>query len=408
MTQESERTPAPVIGRLWVAFFLIGMSPGFFYPALTNILTARGLDTTIIQWTWMVGPLASLISPVFVGALADNRVSVQKLLGWIGVISAGLLAAAFRVIEVNGSPAVFLSLLFASSIVAAPAWGMMASLCLVHLKSGEREFPLVRLGGTVGWIIAGLLLSFALKADTSPVAGYAGAAARLVGGLFCFGLPKTPPLGRSRSLRALLGLDAFRLLRERDHFVFFTVTALLSMPLTAFYMWTPKHLAETGDSHVAATMALGQISEVVAMLLMSMLMVRFRVKTLLSFSLALTAVRYGLFAWSGASGGSLGLVSGVALHGICYTLYFITAQLFLDRRVPVGMKSQAQGLLSLFSNGIGSLTGTFLVRAWYDHAVAAGHGGWLMFWGLLGVFLALLTLLFALAYVGTPVRREEN
>ena len=384
------------------------MSPGFYAPALTNILTAKGLGSDWVQWAWLSGPVAALVSPVFIGALADNRFSGEKLLGWIGVISAAFLAASFWVLDHDGPPQLFIALLFGNAIVSAPLWSMMASLCLVHLKSGDREFPLVRLGGTIGWIIAGLMLSFILKADTSPMAGYVGAVAKLAGGLYAFGLPKTPPLGKDRGWRALMGLDAFRLLKERDHCVFFVVTALLSMPLTAFYMWTPKHLAETGDDHVAATMALGQISEVIAMLMMSMLIGRFRVKTLLSFSLGLTGIRYGFFALSGVQETSTGLIVGIALHGICYTLYFITAQLFLDRRVPFGMRSQAQGLLSLFSNGIGSLSGTFLIRQWYDYSVQSGHGGWGGFWGMLGGFLILLTVGFLIAYVGTPVGTKRS
>ncbi|GAA5484693.1 putative nucleoside transporter YegT [Haloferula sargassicola] len=397
-----------MIGRLWSAFFLIGMSPGFYYPALTNILTAQGLDSSFVQWTWLAGPLAAMISPVFVGSLADNRFAGQKVLGWLGILSAVLLAASFRVLETDWPKEWFIVLEYASAIVGAPLWSMMASLCLVHLRSGENEFPIVRMGGTAGWIVAGLLLSFVIRADTSPMAGYFGALARLAGGLFCFSLPATPPLGRSRSLRTLFGIDAFRLLKERDHAVFFVTTALLSMPLTAFYMWTPKHLAETGDGHVAATMALGQISEVVAMLVVAVLLRRFRVKTLLVVSLALTALRYGLFAWSGWSGAKTGLIAGVTLHGLCYTLYFITAQLFLDRRVPVEVRSQAQGLIALFSSGIGSLAGTFAVRAWYDHTVTAGHGGWAMFWAALGGFLLLLTIGFSVAYVGTGPRSGRS
>nr|WP_281375579.1 MFS transporter [Haloferula luteola] len=390
----------------WV-FFVIGMSPGFYYPALTNLLTARGLDSHFIQWTWLASPIAALISPVFVGALADNRFSGQKVLGWLSLLSAVLLAIAFRLLDSEVSPIWFLVFQFASAIVGAPQWSMMASLSLFHLRSGEREFPLVRMGGTLGWVAGGLILSFVFHADTSPMAGYLGAGAKVLAGLCAFSLPSTPPLGKSRSLRSLLGIDAFALLKERDHCVFFLVTALLSMPLTAFYMWTPKHLADLGDSHAVATMALGQISEVVAMLLMSLLIRKFRVKTLLVASLSLTALRYGLFAWSGESGLRIGLIAGVTLHGLCYTLYFITAQLFLDRRVEAGLRSQAQGLISLFSNGIGSLVGTFAVRAWYDHTVGAGHGGWASFWGALGGFLFGLTVIFVVAYRGVAASRDQ-
>ena len=389
-------------------FFLLGMSPGFYIPALTNLLSAKGLSSDFVQWAWMAGPVAAMLSPVSVGALADNRFEAQKVMGWCGLIGSVLLGAAFVCLERGYSPWLFVGLMFGSAIVSAPTWSMLASISMTHLKSGEREFPLVRLGGTVGWFAAGFATSYVLKADGTVVAGYAAAVVRMIGGFVAFALPSTPPMGRSRSIRALLGFDVFRLLKERDHCVFFVATGLLSIPLTAFYMWTPKHLADLGDTKAAATMALGQISEVFAMLVMASLMTRFRVKTLLTLALVFSVVRYGLFAWSGVVDTRTGLMIGISLHGMCYTFYFITAQLFLDRRVPVGMRSQAQGLISLFSNGIGTLLGTVLVKNLYDHVVIEGTGGWAVYWSILAGVIAAITLVFVLSYVGVAQQRKSG
>lgn len=388
-------------------FFLLGLGTGFYVPALTNIMAAAGFESRFIQWAWLASPVAALLSPLAVGALADHRFSAERVMGWIGMTSAVFLALAFAALDVGLSPWVFVVLFFVAAILAAPQWSLMASLSMAHLREGEREFPLVRLGGTVGWMVAGYAVSFALQADASPVAGYAGAATRFLGGALAFLLPATPPPGTSRSLRVLLGLGAFRLLRERDHAVFFATTTLLSMPLAAFYMWTPRHLADAGAAQPTATMALGQFSEVLGMVLMFSLMRRFRVKTLLLTALVLSAVRYGLFAWSGASGNLAGLTVGISLHGLCYTFFFITAQLFLDRRVPLELRSQAQGLLSLASNGIGMLLGTVAVRLLYDGTVGAESGGWMMFWTVLGVTVAVISVFFALAYVGVKAPRDE-
>jgi MFS family permease len=385
---------------LWMLFFLLGMSLGLYLPAMTNILAAQGLDSGLIQWAWLAGPVASLISPVAVGALADNRFAAQKVLGWAGLLSAVLLAVAFKCLESGLSPWWFIGVLFCSSIVAAPLWSTLASVSMTHLVAGEREFPMVRLGATIGWMLAGFMTSWLLKADTSPVAGYAGAVVRACGGLLAFTLPNTPPPGRSRSWRTLMGFSAFSLLKERDHLVFFVVTALLSMPLAAFYMWTPRHLVDLGDLRPTWTMALGQVSEIFAMFLMVSLMTRFRVKSLLTLALALSAVRYALFAWSGLTGGMVGMWIGIALHGLCYTFYFITAQMFLDRRVPTHMRSQAQGLLSLVSGGIGTLFGTIFVRWLYDAVVVADRGGWAIYWTVLGLMISGITVTFVLSYRG--------
>ena len=401
------RTQPTILAGLFGVFFLLGMSPGYYLSALSNILEARGLGSEWIARAFLAGPVAALISPLIVGALADNRFAAQKVFGWIGILSAILLAAAFRVLEVGGPPWWFIGLLAASSVVAAPMWSMLISLSMVHLKSGEQEFPIVRLGGTLGWMAAGFITSYVLFADRSPVAGYAGAVTRLIGGIASFYLPHTPPVGNSRSLRTLLGLDAFRLLKERDHLVFFTVTMLLSIPLAAFFMHTPLHLRALGNDTPAATMTIGQISEIGAMLVMSVVMTRFRVKTVLMFALALSALRYVFFAVAGMSGHSQWLIAGIALHGLCYTLYFVTGQLFLDRRVEPGLRSQAQGLLTLASNGVGSLAGTMLARVFYDFTVGAGHGGWSAYWWIQAGCIAVSIPVLAVFYQGVPAPKRN-
>lgn len=388
------------MGSLGLMFFLLGMSPGFYVPALTNLLSERGFDSMVVQWAWLSGPVAALVSPLCVGALADNRFSGEKVLGWLGLISSLLLGGAFFVLDLGWPAWVFLVLMFLCAIISAPMWSMLASISMAHLHLGAREFPLVRLGATFGWALAGLITSYVLNADGSVLSGYAAAAVRLLGGFMAFFLPSTPPPGRSRSWRTLLGMDAFRLLKERDHLVFFTATALWSIPITAFYMWAPKHLAELGDTKATATMALGQVSEVVAMILMASLMTRFRVKSLLTLALVLSVLRYAFFAWSGMVGTRTGLMIGISLHGFCYTFFFITAQLFLDRRVPIGMRSQAQGLLALFSGGIGTLIGTVVVRQLYDFTVVGEHGSWTTYWTILGAAIIAITIGFVALYRG--------
>ena len=248
----SARSTVRILGLM---FFLLGMSPGFLIPTLTNLLAAKGFDSGMIQWAWLTWPVSALLSPVCVGALADNHFAAQRVLGVICLVGSVLIALAFWSLEAALSPWVFVALFFAATFVSAPMWSLLTGICMTHLKAGEREFPVVRLGGTVGWMVAGVVVSYLLHADESVVTGYAAAVVRLICGFVAFLLPHTPPLGRSRSIRSLLGFDAFRLLRERDHAVFFMATGLLSIPLAAFYMWTPKHLADLGDTRATATMA---------------------------------------------------------------------------------------------------------------------------------------------------------
>ncbi|WP_265593904.1 MFS transporter [Haloferula sp. BvORR071] len=389
-----------MVGGLWIAFFLWGMAPGYYTPAIPNILRAKELGSEWLSRAFLAGPVASMISPLIVGALADNRFSAQKVVGCSGIFGAVCLAAAFSVLDRGGNPWTFIILLACGSIVSAPMSSMLASIAMAHLKDGEREFPIVRLGGTLGWMAAGYITSYVIFADASPKAGYAAAITRCACGVFAFFLPDTPPLGRSRSWRTLLGLDAFRLLKERDHLVFFSVTMLLSIPLAAFFMHTPMHLSDLGNKTPTATMTIGQISEIAAMLLMTVVMTRFRVKTVLMVALILSALRYALFGVAGITNSSPWLIGGIALHGLCYTLYFITGQLFLDRRVEPGMRTQAQGLLSLVSNGVGSVIGTLLSVKLYDFTVGAQHGGWSTYWWIQCACIAICVPILAIFYHG--------
>ena len=392
-----------VFGCLWLVFFLQGMTPGFWMPALTNILKAEGLEGWVAL-AFVVPPLCALISPLIGGALADQRVAADRLFVWSSLLSSVVLFAAFAALDAAWNPWWFIGLLGCYSLFAGPAWGLLATIALTHLPSGERQFPLVRLGATLGWMAAGLITSWVLQADASPTAGYASAVTRAIGGFAAFLLPHTPPLGNGSSWKSRLGLDAFSLLKQRDHAVFFGVTALFSVPLTAFYMYAPELLKHLGDQRSTATMTIAQITEVVAMLLVGSVMLRFRVKTVLLWALGLSVIRFGMSAYAGAVGSMGWHVWGIALHGMCYTFYFITAQVFLVRRVDPGMKGQAQGLVSMVSGGFGPLVGAVFC-GWLRNRVVTPDGqGWMEFWGILAAMIGLCFVIFLLFYRGLPKR----
>lgn len=388
-----------IFGGIWVVFFLQGMVPGFWLPALTNILNAQGLGSWV-KIAFLVPPLGALISPLLAGALADQRLPADRLYAYSSLIGAAALGAAFATLHAAWSPWWFVGLLFIYSLCSGPAWGLLGTIALTHLTDGERRFPLVRLGATLGWMVAGVMTSYLFHADASPTAGYASAGTRLLGACLAFLLPRTPPLGTASSWKSRLGLDAFSLLKNRDHAVFFLVTMLFSIPLTAFYMYAPELLKVLGDGHSTATMTLAQVSEIIAMLLVGSVMVKFRVKTVLLWALGLSVIRFSLSAYAGQSHSISWHLWGIALHGVCYTFYFITAQVFLDRRVDPGLKGQAQGLLALASSGLGPLLGTFLCQWLRVHYVTPDGQGWMQFWSILAAMIAACFILFAGCYRG--------
>ena len=384
---------------LWVVFFFHGMTPGFWLPALTNILQARGLGDWVSA-VFVVLPVCALVSPLIGGALADQRVPADRLFAWSSLICAVVLVAAFGCLDAGWHPAWFVGLIGLYSLFSGPSWGLLATISLTHLSHGERQFPLVRVGATLGWVSGGLMTSYLLHADTSPVAGYVSALARLLAGVAAFMLPHTPPLGSSTSLKSRFGLDAFALMKQRDQRVFFLVTALFSIPLSAFYMYGPEFLKALGDPHPTGTMTSAQVLEVASMLLVGTVMTRFRLKTVLSWALGLSVLRYAMSAYAGVSGAISWHIAGIALHGVCYTFYFITAQVFLDRRVDPGLKGQAQGLLAMVSGGLGPLLGA-LVCGWLRNQCVTPDGkGWPLFWTLLAAMIAGCFAIFALFYQG--------
>lgn len=385
---------------LWAVFFLHGMSPGLWLPALTNILGARGLGAWV-PVVFMVPPLCALVSPLIGGALADQRMPADRLFAWSGILSSVSLALAFAVLDAGWHPWWFVGLIGLTSLLSGPSWGVLATVSLSHLTHGERQYPLVRVGATFGWIAGGLVTSLVLAADTSPLAGYAAALVRLVSGLAAFALPRTPPLGQApTSLGARLGFGAFSLLKERDPCVFFVVTAVFSVPLMAFYMYGPEFLMALGDPRPTATMTVAQFVEVVCMFVIGFMMTRYRMKSVLALALGFSAIRYGLSAVSGVDGWIGWHIAGIALHGLCYTFYFITAQVFLDRRVDPGLRSQAQGLLAVVAGGIGPLAGAWFC-GWLRKACVSDSGeGWDIFWGILAAIIVMCFAAFVALFQG--------
>lgn len=407
--QQIRADPRAIFAVLWIVFFFHGMTPGFWLPALTNIMRARGLGDWVPA-VFMVPPVCALVGPLIGGALADQRVPADRLFAWSSLICSLVLVAAFGSLDAGWHPLWFVGLLGLYSLLSGPSWGLLATVSLTNLSHGERQFPLVRVGATLGWVAGGLMTSYVLRADTSPAAGYASAVARFLAGALALLLPHTPPLGKGTSLKSRLGLDAFSLMKQRDHRVFFVVTALFSIPLSAFYMYGPEFLKALGDPHPAGTMTVAQVLEVVSMLLVGAVMTRFRVKTVLLWALGLSALRFGMSAQAGVAGVISWHIAGVALHGVCYTFYFITAQVFLDRRVDPGLRGQAQGLLAMASGGLGPLLGAMICGWLRAYCVTADGQGWALFWTILAAMIAGCFAIFALFYqgLGKPKRHAES
>ena len=394
-----DRKGSEGFARLWWAYLLKGFGGGFWVPVLTNILNEEGYSSWVAV-AFAIIPVCALISPLIGGALADERVSAQKLFGWSSIIGGLLVALAFSFLDFGLPPIWFIIGLAAYGLASGPTWGLLANIALTNLGNPEKQFPLVRLSATFGWVGAGFLTSYALHADSSPVSGYAAGVAHVCAGIIGFFLPDTPPLGKGRSWRSALGFGAFALFKNRDHAVLFCVTGLFSIPLAAFYMFSPELFKALGSKAPTASMTIAQVTEVIAMLVLGAMMVKYRLKTILLWGLGLSVLRYGLSGYAGLTGMVGWHLAGVGLHGVCYTFYFVTAQVYMNRRVEPRLRGQAQGLLSLMTAGIGPLVGAFFCGWLRDVCVDENGNGWQNFWWILAAMIAVFGVAFATLYQG--------
>jgi hypothetical protein len=381
-----------------VSFFFLLVAPGLWMPALPNILKVRGMEW-LIPYAFAAGPMASLISPLIFGSMADYRFSAQKLMGTLSITGAAFLGLAFASLEFGWGPWAYLGFQGVNALIAAPMWALLSTVALTHLKNPEKSFPLYRLWGTFGWIIAGVSVSL-LSWDISPLAGVAAMFVRVLLGLVCFMMPDTPPQGTLEgnvSWQKYFGLDAVNLFKEKSMRVFLLTTIFLSVPLAAFYMYTPILLRALGDKHPTASMSLGQVTEIVALLMLGGLLVKGRLRWVLVAALTFALARYLLFALGGWTGGLWVVWLGIAMHGPCYTFYYVTGQMLVNRRVDPGMRNQAQALLGTLSGGVGACGGS-LFCGWYYSVTIGCFNGWVFFWLGLATLVLLCGLYFIIGY----------
>jgi nucleoside transporter len=377
--------------------FLQAGAIGMWQVCFGSVLTAYGLEH-YIAFGYACTGLSAFISPMFVGALADQRIAATRLLRWLSAAAAVWLALAFLAIDRGWNPWWMLGLLQMHAICATPTMGLATSVVFARLRDPNREFGPVRAWATIGWVAAGWLVSWGLSADASTRSGYAAAITWGAVSLFSLLLPDVPPaeLKVGRTWRDVFGLQALELLRDRDHRVVFLTAALYNLPLAAFYPYTPVHLRAVGIEHATAAMTLGQVTETIAMFSLATLLARVRLKWLFLTAIACGVLRFVFFAF-----GTWGwLLVGVSLHGIAFACYFITAQLYVEQRVDARMRTRAQALLTLMVSGFGNLGG-YLGSGWWRHLCTVdGITRWSRFWGGLAFATLLVFAFFATQYTG--------
>ena len=387
--------PISLKARLCLMMFLNLVIWGSWYVTLNTYLTVTlKFSGTQAGAVFGTTALASMISPFFIGLIADRFFATEKVLAALHLIGAILLYLVTRVTDF----ATVYALMLVYCMCYFPTIALTNSLTFRQLTDAGGEFPFIRMFGTIGWIAIGLTIgNMGVETTSTPFLLAAGVS--VVMSAFCLTLPHTPPAGKGEKItaRSLLGLDALVMLKKRPYLVFVVASILACIPLTFYFSFTNAYLNEIGVVNAAGKMTLGQVSEVGVMLLMPLIFRRITVRGVLILGLACWSLRYGLLAFGNAGAGVWMFYLAILLHGFCYDFFFVTGQLYTDQEAPAHLRGTAQGFLTFLTYGVGMFIGSLLSGVSLDFftnrtAGAVTHN-WTAFWlGCGGGALAILAL----------------
>jgi nucleoside transporter len=393
--------------RLSVMMFLQFFVWGAWYTTIAVYMTNQDMGT-LTHWPYTVNPIAAIAAPFFVGLVADRFFATERVFGMLHLLGGVVLLAAP---QTSGNPALFIIMLLLYNLCYMPTIALSNSLAFHNIADQEKQFPRIRVWGTIGWIVAGLFVSFGLGALVSGVRPeqtalplYTAGIGSLVLAAFSLTLPHTPPPARGQvvSARSVIGLDAFQQLGSRPFYVFIVSALLLCIPLAAYYNFTQLYLEAAGVRNIAATQTLGQMSETLFMFAMPFFFARLGVKRMLLAGMAAWVLRYVLFAMGAPDGVYWMIVLGILLHGICYDFFFVTGMIYVDKKSTAAIRGQAQGFFVFVTYGVGMLIGAQVAGNVYNRFLAGATAltleQWGSFWLLPAGFAAVVLIFFGLAF----------
>lgn len=384
---------------IWGAWFV---TLGTF---LGKNLNASGAEMSNIFGTQSWG---AIIAPFIVGLIADRYFNAERILGVLHLVGAGLMYLMYT----SGTAGEFFPYVLGYMILFMPTLALVNSISFRQLNDPEKDFSGIRIWGTIGWILAGLAISFVFKWDSASGIEVGmlrntflmASIVSVILGIYSFLLPKTPPTksgsSEQSSISEILGLDALKLLKDKNFLVFFVSSILICIPLAFYYQNANPFLVEVGMEDPTAKMTIGQISEVLFLLALPVFFKRFGFKNTILLAMAAWGLRYVLFAFGNAGDLSFMLLMGIALHGICYDFFFVAGQIYTDAKAGEKYKSAAQGLISLATYGVGMLIGFWaagLIGDHYNYIKEAGDvaGFWHQVWVIpAGIAFAVMALFF--------------
>ncbi len=391
-----------IIGvRLSIMMFLQFFIWGAWYATTGNFMKSHGMADQIYM-AYIVGPIAAILSPFFLGMVADRYFSTERVLSSLQVIAGiAMFCAPFAA---KAGPVIFIVALMVHMLCYMPTLGLTNTLAFHNITNQEKQFPIIRVFGTIGWIVGAALVSKVLHADKKALQYYVTGSAAVLLGIYSLTLPHTPPpaKGQKASIRSILGLDALKALSSVSFWVFIISSFLICIPLAAYFAYTPVFLDAVGYENPGFITTFGQMSEIVFMLLMPLFFARLGVKWMLLVGMFAWVARYGLFSWAAPDTILPAIFIGVLLHGICYDFFFVTGFIYTDKKCSSAIRGQAQGFLVLVTQGLGLGIGALISGNLFNRIVS-GEGVELLnnyrsFWSIPCIMAGIVMIVFYLLF----------
>ena len=388
-----------LVPRLSLMMFLQFFIWGSWSVTLGLVMSQHNMSL-LIGDAFSAGPIASILSPFVLGMLVDRFFASQKVMAVMHLAGAAILwFVPQALVAQNG--ALLIGLLFGYTLCYMPTLALTNNIAFHSLSDKDKTFPVVRVFGTIGWIVAGIFIGVTGISDTTGIFTLA-AIISVILALYSLTLPNTPApaKGLPVKVRDLFCADAFALLKVRHFFVFSLCATLISVPLGTYYAYTASFLADAGVGDVSTAMSFGQMSEIFFMLVIPFLFRRLGVKYMLLIGMCAWFVRYAFFALGISEEGRFLLYLGILLHGVCYDFFFVVGFIYTDRIAGEKVKGQAQSMIVMFTYGIGMLLGSQISGALYNRLVAGQTvpQSWTTFWWIPAVAAAVIAVIFLFSF----------